>query len=595
MSHAVLHVADFALQAVVRTRADLAGKPVALLDDRGRKAVVVQTNAPARAAGVTAGLSATQAMARCADIVLLPRSRAAEKDAEAALMTVAATLSPRVERTAGGICTVDLAGKAADTHLPHTRAAVEQLQSLGLDATAGIARTPFLALTAARVAGVMQSGVGPDPFRQAQGPEPVEGLASGPAESGDRKPEAEKGNHGPPASGDPTATPENREIGKPGNGGPRILLRQACGGQARRAPTGSENAGPDSESETGASRLHEISRSAGSVLAVQDECGFLSPLPLALVEPPPDLAAILDGWGIRTLGALTALPKPEVGLRLGQAGIDLWERAAGEVDRPIEPCAPEATFSADMDLEHEVETLEPLLFILRRFVDRLALQLAQANLVAAELALELLLVDETTYQRGFRLPEPAGSPDLLFRALQTHLESLHTESSIRGVRLAITPTRPLVRQHGLFDTGLRDPHGFAETLARVEAVVGRDRVGTPALEPTHRSDAFFLEKPVDVVGPLPPLPILPQLGLPLRRFRPPVEAQVATGPHGPVSVRCCIVHGEVARQRGPWRTSGEWWKPGRWAAEEWDIELTCGGLFRLSLRDEQWRVEGMYD
>jgi protein ImuB len=328
---------------------------------------------------------------------------------------------------------------------------------------------------------------------------------------------------------------------------------------------------------------------------VQDERSFLAPLPLAMVDPPPGLAAILDGWGIRTLGALTALPKPEVGRRLGQAGIDLWERAAGETDRPIEPCAPDATFAAAMDLEHEVETLEPLLFILRRFVDRLALQLAHANLVAAELALELTLADETTYRRGFRLPEPAGDPDILFRALQTHLETLHTDSAIKGVRLTITPTRPLVRQHGLFDTGLRDPHGFAETLARVEAVVGRDRVGTPGLEPTHRPDAFLLEKPVDVVGPLPPPPILPPLGLPLRRFRPPVEAQVATGPGGPASVQSRIARGEVRRRRGPWRRSGEWWKPGRWAGEEWDIELARGGLFRLACRAGQWWVEGMYD
>ena len=51
MSYAVLHAADFALQAVVRTEADLDGKPAALLEDRARQAVIVQTNASARAAG----------------------------------------------------------------------------------------------------------------------------------------------------------------------------------------------------------------------------------------------------------------------------------------------------------------------------------------------------------------------------------------------------------------------------------------------------------------------------------------------------------------------------------------------------------------
>jgi len=44
-------------------------------------------------------------------------------------------------------------------------------------------------------------------------------------------------------------------------------------------------------------------------------------------------------------------------------------------------------------------------------------------------------------------------------------------------------------------------------------------------------------------------------------------------------VRCRIVQDEVTRRRGPWRRSGEWWKPERWAGEEWDIELARGGLF----------------
>jgi protein ImuB len=390
-----------------------------------------------------------------------------------------------VERTAEGICTIDLTGKTADTHLPHSRDAVERLRLLGLETTAGVARTPLLALYAARL--------------------------------------------------------------------------------------------------------------AQPALEVKDERGFLSPLPLSLVDPPPDLAAILEGWGLRTLGALTALPKPEIGRRLGQAGVDLWERAAGEPDRPIEPCVPGESFAATMELEYEVETLEPLLFILRRFVDRLALQLANAHRVAAELGLELQLVDETCYQRGFRLPEPTGDADILFRALHTHLETLHTAAAIKGVGLVVTPARPLVRQHGLFDTGLRDPHGFAETLARVGAVVGADRVGTPWLEPTHRPDAFSLAKPADVVASVPAPSILPPLGLPLRRFRPPVEAHVETGLQGPAFIQCRIVQGSVRQRRGPWRRSGEWWKPGRWDCEEWDIELENGGLFRLTHSARQWWIEGMYD
>jgi len=556
VSYAVLHAADFALQAVVRTEADLDGKPAALLEDRARKAVIVQANASARAAGVQVGLTATQAMARCADIVLRARSAAAEKESEAGLLAVAWSLSPRVERTAAGICTIDLAGKAADTHLPHSREAVERLRLLGLETTAGVARTPLLALYAARLARIFPNVAEPQPA-------PTH-FTGGNRGSGENERKQKTFSQFPPL---PPVKNQGKEI---------VANRYDSWSQWQRCV----------KVEYGIS---------GLALEVKDERGFLSPLPLSLVDPPPDLAAILEGWGLRTLGALTALPKPEIGRRLGQAGVDLWERAAGETDRPIDPCAPGESFTAAMELEHEVETLEPLLFILRRFVDRLALQLANAHRVAAELALELQLVDETRHQRGFRLPEPTGDADILFRALHTHLETLRTAAAIRGVGLVVTPARPLERQHGLFDTGLRDPHGFAETLARVGAVVGADRVGTPWLELTHRPDAFSLAKPADVVAPVPAPSLLPPLGLPLRRFRPPVEARVETGLQGPAFIQCRLVQGPVRQRRGPWRRSGEWWKSGGWDGEEWDIELENGGLFRLTRRARQWWIEGMYD
>src|SRR6202008_787570 len=108
----------------------------------------------------------------------------------------------------------------------------------------------------------------------------------------------------------------------------------------------------------------------------------------------------------------------------------------------------------------------------RRFLERLPLELRVSQHVAVELALTLKLESDTAHTRGFRLPEPTADVEILFRTLHTHLESLTTPAAIVAVELRLTPARPLVRQEGLFETGLRDPHGFAETLARVSALVG---------------------------------------------------------------------------------------------------------------------------
>src|SRR5690606_13072103 len=94
------------------------------------------------------------------------------------------------------------------------------------------------------------------------------------------------------------------------------------------------------------------------------------------------------------------------------------------------------------------------------------------------------------YEHWFRIPSPTGKIQTLFRMLQTHLETLRTDSPIGAVRLTATPCNPVTHQFGLFETALRDPNRFAETLARVTALCGPDRAGSPVIEPTHRADAF---------------------------------------------------------------------------------------------------------
>ena len=485
MSCAVLHLAAFALQAVRRIHGADTDEPAALLSAGPRKIVLLEASAAARAAGVEPGSTPPQALARCPGLRLHTRSPSAEREAEAVLFAAAWSLSPRLERTAAGVCTIDRCGAAPEDFLRRGRGVLERLRAHGLAATLGVARTPLLSLYAARQA---------DP-----------------------------------------------------------------------------------------------------ALAVTDEPAFLFPLPLALAAPPAPLASLLEQWGIRTCGALTALAKAEVGRRLGAEGVALWERAGGETDRPLAPLAPPAEFGAALALASEVETLEPLLFVLRRLVDRLALQLENARLVAASLALALELADETEHARDFRLPEPTASPEIIFRALHTHLEGLRTAAPIRGLRLTAAPMRLPTRQPGLFETGLRDPHGFTETLARLAALLGPDRVGTPQPEPSRRPDAFRLDSPGPVVPPPPPPAVLPPLGLALRRFRPPDAARVLTRGAVPVQLTCRAADGLIVRTGGPWQSSGEWWKPEGWACEEWDVELAGGGLYRLARDGDRWCVEGMYD
>ena len=483
---AVLHLADFALHAVLRTERENNNRPAALFAGSGKKSLVLATTPAARAAGVELGMTAPQAVARCPTLLIRAPNAAAETEARAALLAVAFTLSPTIEDTAPGLCTIDLREANLAACPEQCRRAVAELARLALPATAGLARTPLLALYAARA--------------------------------------------------------------------------------------------------------------ADNVLLVADEKTFLTPLPLASADPSPELAAILANWGLRTLGDLTALPRDDIVRRFGAEGLSLWQRAAGGDTRPLRPVVPPQTFSAAMEFEDAIETLEPLLFILRRFLDRLALELTTSQHVAAEIELALRLEDETRHARSFRLPEPTADPEILFRALHTHLESLHTAASIIALDLRLIPARPLVRQQGLFETGLRDPHGFAEMLARVSALVGADRLGTPQLADTHRPDAARLVAPTAVIPPPAPAPLHHPLGLPLRRFRPPLPARVEFTNGQATYVSTEFFHDVIVSFHGPWPSSGDWWQADRaWDRTEWDLGLATGGLYRLLRVGDAWFIEGEYD
>ncbi len=331
-------------------------------------------------------------------------------------------------------------------------------------------------------------------------------------------------------------------------------------------------------------------RNADSVEIVKDPRSFLRPLPVAALDPSPELLTVLDGWGIHTIGVLTALPMAEVCGRLGYEAVELWEKAKGGRTRPLNTVRAREIFEERTDLEYSVETLEPLLFLLRRFLDQLSKRLEQVYLVAARLRLTLRFDDGTHYEKCFAIPAPTRNVDLLFRMLHTHLENFTAASPIVGLEIEVTPTRPIAEQFGLLEKGLKDPHQFAETLARLEALVGPNRVGVPRVEDSHRPDAFIVDP---YLQPAAPVLAHPLIGLPLLRFRPPLPAQVHTEAERPAYVRSSRFNAAVAEVLGPWKLRGDWWNPLSWRREEWDV-ATEDGFYRLAKIGKQWVIEGIY-
>ena len=146
---ATIYLPNFHLQAALRHQPELAGKPVALIDDQEAKAVIVQLSGAAEDVGVRCGMTPSQGLARHLELVVKTRLPEQEKLLDALLLQFAFTLAPYVEATAPGLCTVRF---TEAKHLPgNVERVIHLLRTAGITARAGIAITPDTSLLAAHL------------------------------------------------------------------------------------------------------------------------------------------------------------------------------------------------------------------------------------------------------------------------------------------------------------------------------------------------------------------------------------------------------------------------------------------------------------
>ncbi len=308
------------------------------------------------------------------------------------------------------------------------------------------------------------------------------------------------------------------------------------------------------------------------------EAKRLQDLPLDVLAPSPEILETLDRWGIRTIGAFRNLPAVQVSERLGQEGVRLHKLARGAGSRPLVPHQEVLRFMEVMELEYEL-----------------------------------------IYVRVLRLPVPVRNPKLLTKLLIFDLEAHPPGAPIQQVKVEAIPTKPRVAQNGLFVPLSPEPEKLELTLARIAAVVGEEKVGSPEVLDTYRPDAFRVKKfglARNERGLKPATTCMPTRydqnvvagfsprSFAFRLFRPPLEATVQLRNNIPSWIAFHGVHGPIEKLSGPWRSSGDWWRPNNWDREEWDIEVhnlnvgpPTSTLYRIyyDVHTDRWFAEGVYD
>jgi protein ImuB len=368
--------------------------------------------------------------------------------------------------------------------------------------------------------------------------------------------------------------------------------------------------------------------------------------------PSHDLLAAFRRWGLRTAGDLAALPADDIAARLGTDGLRWHRMAEGRDLRPLRRAVPDERFEQALDLEWPIEGLEPLSFVLVRLLEPLAAHLERRGRGAAVLHLRLHLVTRAVHDRSIELPAPMRDARTLRTLLLLDLESHPAPAAIDRVVVAVDPTPARVLQFSLLDRPLPSTEQISTLMARLTALMGQGRCGSPVAADSWKPGAFEMTRfaPPDHGTPrhrgteINKAHVPNSLGvsvsrcsvevnsvsthsaLALRRFRFPVPARVRVEHDRPVRVtsdRRGLNGGCVEQCAGPWRTSGGWWNSDlgplpasnsqrppslgvgvlgvgscpAWDGDEWDVTLADRATYRI-YRDRAtgtWFLEGLYD
>lgn len=345
-------------------------------------------------------------------------------------------------------------------------------------------------------------------------------------------------------------------------------------------------------------RLKATTSTGITVVPSGDEAESLARLPLSALNLNEDDALTFAIWGIRTLGELAALPEVDLVTRLGERILELHALARGVLPHTFQPIEPCFSLEEFCDFDTPVEQSDSLLFMAARMIDCLIARATSHALCLASLTVRMALDGGRIHERVIRPALATADRKFLLKLLQLDLAAHPPQAAVLSLSISAQPGQSSKVQLGLFTPQTPEPTRLDVTIARLKAIAGEDRVGSPVLEDSHRPGAFRMEN--FALGNAAGTTHEAHPRMALRRMRPPVPIRVVMRDFKPIVFRDRERSFEVEAAYGPWKTSGCWWREDNWETEEWDVLAFAGGnaLACLLVRDcirDQWRLEALYD
>jgi len=329
---------------------------------------------------------------------------------------------------------------------------------------------------------------------------------------------------------------------------------------------------------------------------------WLAPFPVAVLDPEPDVASLLDGTGIECCGELAALDQASVELRFGAAGVALWRLARADDRRllfgPPPPPLPHASLEWT---DYVLRDPERLLFVINRLAGNVTAALRELGQGARTFALVFTLDRGGVIEHLFHPSRPNADQRTWMRLVRDELEQVRLPDAVSGIALRVDAVLPSASIQGdLLDRGFSTACVAETALARVLDERARLLAPENSRHPLLRHRTVWREEPAAVVWRRPELrgsDLEPRLALHLLPEPQPIAVEIEPSRGFSIPLRYRDREGwhELLVARGPDCVSGgEWEDP--FAVELYGCVRADGELVQLArdAKSDTWSLEGKW-
>ena len=215
----------------------------------------------------------------------------------------------------------------------------------------------------------------------------------------------------------------------------------------------------------------------------------LSPLSLRLLALPENSLAALQESGLRSIGEILAMPRASLARRLGPEATLYLARLLGEVPHPLPAYRAPERYQRRFEFFGAIETVEGLLFPLKRILGELEGYLRSRDTAIQDLKVVFTHEHHAATTLQVRTTMPLRDASRLLALLRERLERVPFAAAAEDVTVSAERFVPLGdTQLDLLDTKRRRHEAWAGLLDKLRARLGNDAVHHLGLRDDHRPE-----------------------------------------------------------------------------------------------------------